>query len=53
MNDYVDPPQGDEDPVESLVMAWGLPGFVIGLALACVFFLYIANRIASFFYPGA
>lgn len=43
----------DEDPVESLVMTWGLPGFVIGLTLACVFFLYIANRIASFFYPGA
>lgn len=43
----------DEDPVESCLMAWGLPGFVVGLAIinAGIFFLW--RYALSFFYPGA
>jgi len=46
-------PEPDDDPVESLLMSWGLPGFVIGLAIlnAGVFFLW--RYVLSLFYPGA
>ena len=53
MNDYVDPPQGDEDPVESYIMAWGLPGVVLGLVAINVGIFYLWRYALSFFYPGA
>ena len=46
-------PEPDDDPVESLLMAWGLPGFIIGLGVvhAGIFFLW--RCLLNIFYPGA
>ncbi|MNK70401.1 hypothetical protein D3C87_898200 [compost metagenome] len=51
--DSRDAPAPDDDPVESFLMAWGLPGFVIGLVAACAAILYISHRISALFFPGA
>ncbi len=51
--DSRDAPELDDDFVESYIMAWGLPGVVIGLVAvnAAIFFLW--RYALSFFYPGA
>lgn len=43
----------DEDPVESYIMAWGLPGVVVGLVAINVGIFYLWRYALSFFYPGA
>jgi hypothetical protein len=43
----------DEDPVESYIMAWGLPGFVLGLVVINVGIFYLWRYALSLFYPGA
>lgn len=48
-----DLPEPDDDFVERIVMAWGLPGFVIGLAVVNVAIFYLWRYALSFFYPGA
>jgi len=47
-----DVPEAD-DPIETFVMSWGLPGFVIGLAAVNVALFYICRRAIEFFFPGA
>lgn len=39
----------DEDCVESFLMAWGLPGFVIGLALLNCAIFYIWHCAFTYF----
>lgn len=47
------PLEDDDDLVESFLIAWGLPGAIVGLAIfnAGIFFLW--RYALSFFYPGA
>lgn len=51
--DTDDLPEPDDDFVESFIMAWGLPGFVIGLAVVTGTLLYICRRAIEIFFPGA
>jgi len=43
----------DEDPVETYIMAWGLPGVVVGLGVFYTGIFYLWRYALSFFYPGA
>ncbi|CAB3928205.1 hypothetical protein LMG26858_06173 [Achromobacter anxifer] len=50
--DTDDLPEPDDDFVESCVMRWGLPGFVIGLAAVTATLIYICRRAIEIFFPG-
>jgi hypothetical protein len=50
--DTDDLPEPEDDLVESCVMAWGLPGFVIGLAAVTAALIYICRRAIEIFFPG-
>lgn len=51
--DIDDAPETDEDFVERIVMAWGLPGFFIGFLAVIAAIFYIIHRAIYFFFPGA
>ncbi len=50
--DTDDQPEPEDDFVERFIMAWGLPGFFIGLAAVTAALLYICRRAIEIFFPG-